>query len=131
METYAIWNYALYLAFSVALTIWVAQTLHRHGRIFLVDSFGGNEAFADSVNHLLVVGFYLINIGFVCLALQYGDRPTTTVDLMVSLSSKMGMVLMILGAMHFGNLWVFSRMRNRARLHLAPPPFTPDRRLPV
>jgi hypothetical protein len=61
-------TYITYLAISIALTVWVARTLHKNGRIFLVDSFHGNEPLADSVNHLLVVGFYLINIGYVALA---------------------------------------------------------------
>src|SRR5688572_32697824 len=65
-------TYLTYLAISIALTVWVARTLHKNGRIFLVDSFHGNESLADSVNHLLVVGFYLINIGYVTLALRYG-----------------------------------------------------------
>ena len=71
----AFWTYIAYLLISVALTIWVARTLHKNGRIFLVDSLLGNEPLADSVNHLLVVGFYLINIGFVTLALKYGRAP--------------------------------------------------------
>ena len=65
-------TYVAYLLISVGLTVWVARTLHKNGRIFLVDSFLGNEPLADSVNHLLVVGFYLINIGYVTLALKYG-----------------------------------------------------------
>src|SRR6476646_6435743 len=67
-----IWAYITYMVASVGLTVWVAHTLHKNGRIFLVDSFLGNEALADSVNRLLVVGFYLINVGFVTLALKYG-----------------------------------------------------------
>ena len=77
MNTYVVWTYLFYVVISVALTLWVAQTLHKNGRIFLVDAFLGNEAIADSVNHLLVVGFYLINIGYVTLALKYGEKPTT------------------------------------------------------
>jgi hypothetical protein len=126
MELLTIWSYAFYIAISIGLTVWVARTLHRHGRVFLVDTFGGNEAFADSVNHLLVVGFYLINIGYVTLALKYGDHPQNGVEAVESLSTKIGMVLMVLGAMHFGNLWIFNRMRNRARMHLRPPPVQPD-----
>jgi hypothetical protein len=57
-----VWTYAAYLVLSIGLTIYVAWTLHRNGRIFLVDSFGGNEKLADSVNHLLVVGFYLTGL---------------------------------------------------------------------
>src|SRR5216683_8378373 len=72
-----VWTYLAYLGISVALTIWVARTLHKNGRIFLVDSFLGNEGLADSVNHLLVVGFYLVNIGYVTLALKEVARPTS------------------------------------------------------
>ena len=106
-------TYILYLAISVALTVWVARTLHKNGRIFLVDSFHGNELLADSVNHLLVVGFYLINIGYVTLALKYGDKATNAQEVFECLSSKVGVVLLVLGGMHFFNLVVFSRMRRR------------------
>src|SRR3954469_2378327 len=83
-----IWTYLLYLAISVALTVWVARTLHKNGRIFLVDSFLGNEGLADSVNHLLVVGFYLINIGYVTLALKYGVDADNARGLLETLSTK-------------------------------------------
>ena len=67
-----IMTYLVYLAISIGLTVWVAHTLHKNGRVFLVDVFHGNEPLADSVNHLLVVGFYLINLGYVCMALKLG-----------------------------------------------------------
>ena len=108
-------TYSLYLAISIVLTIWVARTLSRNGRIFLVDSFGGNEALADSVNHLLVVGFYLINVGYVTLALRYGARATDVTEAMEILSTKVGLVLVVLGAMHFFNIYVIARFRHRAR----------------
>jgi len=118
----AIWTYIAYLLISVALTIWVARTLHRNGRIFLVDSFLGNEALADSVNHLLVVGFYLINIGYVTLALKYGDKASDARTALEILSTKVGLVLVVLGVMHFFNLAIFSKMRRRATQHRATPP---------
>jgi len=108
-------TYSTYLAISIVLTIWVARTLSKNGRIFLVDSFGGNEALADSVNHLLVVGFYLINVGYVTLALRYGTHPTDAAEVMEYLSTKVGLVLVVLGAMHFFNVYVIGRFRHRAR----------------
>ena len=121
----AFWTYIAYLLISVALTIWVARTLHKNGRIFLVDSLLGNEPLADSVNHLLVVGFYLINIGFVTLALKYGDKATDARTALEILSTKVGLVLVVLGVMHFFNLFIFSKMRRRATLH-RPPPIPPE-----
>src|SRR5688572_600094 len=99
METVVI-TYLVYLVLSVTLTIWVAHTLHKNGRIFLVDVFAGNGELADSVNHLLVVGFYLVNLGFISLALRIGYKVETTQRSIEALSSKVGVVLMVLGVMH-------------------------------
>ena len=126
-----VWTYLAYLAISIPLTVWVARTLHKSGRIFLVDTFHGNEALADSINHLLVVGFYLVNIGFICLALRSDERVENLQGILEALSTKEGVVLLALGAMHFFNLAVFSKMRRRALLHAAPPPIPPQGRVAV
>ena len=128
---YCVGTYVLYLVISVALTVWVARTLHKNGRLFLVDAFHGNAPLADSINHLLVVGFYLMNIGYVSLALKYGDKAADLQQLLEALSTKVGAVLLILGCMHFFNLYVFSKMRKRALLHGAPPPVPPQGYTPV
>lgn len=107
-------TYAIYLVISIAMTVWVARTLHKNGHVFLVDSFGANEALAASVNHLLVVGFYLINIGYVSLALKETARPQDAAEAIELLSQKIGWVLLVLGAMHFFNMYVITKMRRRA-----------------
>jgi len=125
--TIVVTTYLVYLAISIALTVWVAHTLHKNGRIFLVDVFHGNDALADSVNHLLVVGFYLINLGYVSLALKLGYVINNTQEGIEALSVKIGMVLIVLGGMHFFNLFVFSRMRRRSnRNNNQQPPVGPD-----
>lgn len=117
--------YTLYLALSVFITVWVGKILHKNGRIFIVDAFDGNEELADSVNHLLVVGFYLVNIGFVTTAIRLGMQPTNIATLFEAVSIKVGMVLLVLGAMHFFNLYVLARIRRKAMLRHAPPPVYP------
>jgi hypothetical protein len=109
-----VWTYVIYLVVSVGITIWVARTMHKNGRVFLVDNFLGNEKLADSVNHLLVVGFYLINIGFVSLFLRYGGKATDVQEAIEFLSTKTGIVLVVLGVMHFLNLAIFTGARKRA-----------------
>lgn len=114
--------YFSYLAISIALTIWVARTLHRSGRVFLVDAFHGNTELADSVNHLLVVGFYLINVGYIALALTTSSPMSNFREIIELESVKIGFVLLILGAMHFFNILVFAKMRNRATSGVSAPP---------
>src|ERR1700757_2062083 len=93
--------YFAYLAISLGVTVWVARTLHRNGRVFLVDAFRGNAELADSVNHLLVVGFYLINVGYVALALRTSQALHNTRQAIELVSDKIGVVLLVLGIMHF------------------------------
>jgi len=125
-------TYLVYLLISVTLTIWVARTLHKRGAIFLVDAFHGNAELAASVNHLLVVGFYLINIGFVALALKSTAVVVTSRAAIELLSDKLGVVMLLLGGMHFFNLLVFSRIRAHGR-DTGPrrPPVAPDAVLKV
>jgi hypothetical protein len=106
-------TYTIYLILSIALTVWVAQTLFTNGRLFLVDVFAGNRTLADSVNHLLVVGFYLINLGFIVRALKITSPIPNVRFGMEALADKIGIVLLTLGFMHFMNLYVFSRIRRR------------------
>src|SRR5918997_1731237 len=96
--------YLLYLVISIGITVWVARTLSRNGKVFLVQCFGHNAELADSTNHLLVVGFYLVNIGFITLTLSLGAEPTTWPDAIRFLSSKVGLAVLVLGGMHFFNM---------------------------
>jgi len=117
---YIVACYVTYLVLSLVSTIWVAQTLHKNGRLFLIDAFSGNQALADSVNHLLVVGFYLVNIGYVALALKTAEVVNNVRDSIELVSDKVGVVLLVLGGMHFFNLFVFSQMRKRSQEHSQP-----------
>ncbi|HZN41584.1 MAG TPA: hypothetical protein VFD82_22450 [Planctomycetota bacterium] len=123
-------TYFAYVLISIALTAWVGRTLHQNGRAFLIDVFANREDLADSVNHLLVVGFYLVNFGYMSLALKLAERVTTLTTAVEALSYKVGLVLVVLGAMHFFNLFVFSRIRRHKKVLEAPRPVAPDMMLP-
>ena len=110
-------TYGVYLAISIALTMWVARTLFTNGQRFLVDVFAGDQELALSVNHLLVVGFYLINFAFVCLALRVNSDVVNARESVESLAQKVGTVLLVLGGMHFFNLYVFTRLRGWRAAH--------------
>jgi hypothetical protein len=119
--------YAVYLVVSVALTVWVARTLSTNGRVFLADVLHGNEQLADAVNHLLVVGFYLVNLGFVALYLKSADTVDDARQIFEELSVKLGVVLLVLGVMHLGNVYVLNKIRRRGLMEREQyPPVDPD-----
>ena len=112
--SYILISYCLYLAITIILTIWVARTLFRNGKVFLIDIFHGNQELAQAVNNLLLVGFYLVNIGYAVYTLTVTDSVTTARALIETLSLKVGAIILILGGMHFFNMLVFFKLRKRA-----------------
>ncbi|AXI78284.1 hypothetical protein [Peterkaempfera bronchialis] len=120
-------SYAIYLPVGTALTVWVARTLSRNGRVFLADVFQGDEKLADAVNQLLVVGFYLINLGFVALWMKTDQHIARAQGVFNSLSVKLGTVLLALGVLHLLNVYVLSRIRRRGLMDRAQrPPVDPQ-----
>ena len=107
-------TYLLYLAVSVPLTVWVGRTLYRNGGLFLIDVFKGDEVLANAVNHLLVVGFYLLNLGYVSLALKLSHPVANTQESIEALSLKVGLVSVVLGVVHLSNVFVLNAFRKRA-----------------
>ncbi|PYO88825.1 MAG: hypothetical protein DMD58_11275 [Gemmatimonadetes bacterium] len=120
-------TYLFYLALSIALTVWVGHTLHKNGRPFLLHAFDENPLVTDSINNLLLVGFYLVNFGFVSLALRATQPIIGLQGAIELLSVKIGQVLMVLGGMHFFNMHMLHKLgRRKAKLAAgSPPPLSP------
>lgn len=105
-------TYLTYIAISIFITVFVSRTLSKNGKIFLIDGFGGNVDLATSVNHLLVVGFYLLNLGFVLLRMKTNVNISNLEGSIVYLSSGLGFVLFALGIAHFFNMFVIHKFRS-------------------
>ena len=120
--------YALYLVISIGMTIWVARVLSKSGEVFLVKCFAQDQELAESTNRLLVIGFYLVNIGFICLRLENWpyDRP----DVIPVIGARVGVSILMLGFMHFFNMLLiarFGRTINRWMLDRDAAPLPPAR----
>ncbi len=118
-------NYAIYISLSVFITIFVSHTLSKNGLAFLVKGFRGNIELATSTNHLLVVGFYLINLGFVLLRMQTTAEIASVEDILVYQAEGIGLVLLILGLMHLANMFVIYTISKASKRAKDEPPSLP------
>ncbi len=120
---YLIAVYGAYAVISVTLTVWIARTLFKNGAVFLEEVFADAPKMAEAVNRLLVVGFYLLNLGYASLLMKMRGA-SGAIEAVEALSGKLGLLLLSLGGMHFFNLYLFHRIRQRSKV-VAPPAFSP------
>ena len=126
---YLVPAYLAYLVISIALTIWVARTLSKNGIVFLKECFGHDDSLAQSTNHLLVVGFYLVNLGWILLTLRLGSEPQGIAEAFEFLSTKIGVVVVALGIMHFFNMNAVAKFGRKVGQWLREDDFGNDRQL--
>lgn len=129
MDNYLVPVYAVYLAVSISLIVWLARTLYQSGTVFLEDVFEDNPRMAPAVNKLLVTGFYMANLGYAGLILKADAAPTAVAAFEV-LGRKLGVLLLSLAGLHFLNMYVFYRLRRRATAEVLPPPVAPQVHVP-
>jgi hypothetical protein len=112
-------GYLIYLPVTLLLTFWVAKTLFKNSRIFMLDIFRGRAEIADATNRLFEIGFYLLNVGAALYVLKM-NLVHDYKDLIEVLSLKIGGFSFYLGLMVFLNLFLFFRGKNKSReLHTA------------
>ncbi|MBL7836810.1 MAG: hypothetical protein JNM67_04790 [Bacteroidetes bacterium] len=107
--------YSIYLPVSILLTLYVAHHLFKNGRIFMLDIFNGREEIAFATNRLFQVGFYLLNIGFALMILQFSVELSNRQIMIEKLSYKLGGFSIYLGIMLFLNLYLFFRGKRKAK----------------
>ena len=125
-EATSIGLYLIYAFVAVVLVAFLARTLSRNGQIFLEETFDRPEL-AGAVNQLLVIGFYLLNLGYALLVYQLQPRYSSLVEALNELVAKLALLLLSLGVVHLVNMWVFWRIRSagvkaRRWSELPPPP---------
>lgn len=113
--TTVLWTYAIYLTVSVVITVWVGRTLQKYGKVFATNGRGESDGLIDSFTRLLEVGFYLLNFGVINLALRYGGTPTNLESAFEILSTKVGLVLLVLGGVHLLMTIAFNEIRKQHR----------------
>lgn len=117
---YNIPGYAIYLLITVFIIFKVGMVFYKNGRVFILDLFHGDAAFTDHVNKLLLVGYYLLNIGYAFVSIRTWIPITNITLLITELAMRVGILSILLAAMHYFNmivLYKLSRSGNKLYNH--------------
>jgi hypothetical protein len=108
MNTYNIIGYLIYLPVSFYITLYIGKVLYREGVLFLIDSFQGNVELAAICNRFLLIGYYLLNLGYVAVSINFWNKIQSVTQLVEELGLRVGAIATGLAIIHFFNLVIFS-----------------------
>lgn len=117
-------SYLLFFPAMLAIAVYVAQVCHRHGRIWMLRIFHDDAAFVDAVNNILLVGCYVVNLGYIALCVANWEAITSVDEMLGVLSTRIATILFTLAALHYQNiavLLIWSRIVHRRTLNAQQP----------
>lgn len=118
--SYHILSYIFYSIIVIYIILWVGKLFHKNGRIFILSLFNGNENISDTTNNLLLIGYYLFNIGYAILQLTSVQTIDNSSLIIEYLASKVGIQILILALLHFNNMLIIytvSKLKNKTLIH--------------
>lgn len=111
--------YIIYLLITYLITVRVGFVFFRNGRIFILDLINNDVSLTDAINRILLVGYYLVNLGYAALMISTWDEIISWTALLVSITVMTGKIVLTLALMHYINILVIYLIskRNKSILH--------------
>jgi hypothetical protein len=105
--------YILYLFITYLITVHVGLIFFRNGRLYILRLLHGDEKFTDFINRILLMGYYLLNLGYAALMISSWETITTWTELFASLCTMIGKIMLMLAVIHYLNMaaiiWISHR----------------------
>ncbi|MEZ4803920.1 MAG: hypothetical protein R2852_00125 [Bacteroidia bacterium] len=104
--SYNIISYVIYLPITAWITIYVGKVCFVNGRAYLNQILHNRSELVNSINSSLLLGYYLLNIGYAATMLSFWPEIHDFQNLILELSRRIGLIIISLGLMHYFNLTV-------------------------
>lgn len=111
--TYNTLSYIIYAPIAIYITVIVGWRCYKNGLVY-VESIFKDEKVSESINKILLVGYYLTNIGYAIMMIQRWEKVENTIDMINVLSENLASIVMILAILHYLNIITLSMWRQVA-----------------
>jgi hypothetical protein len=113
MNNYNFISYLIYLPITFYITVIVGWVLYKKGIVFLNDAFNSNVKLASILNKFLLLGYYLLNLGYAAVSIHIFSEINSFTQLIEELTKRIGMLIIGLALMHYFNMYTFSHFNKQ------------------
>ena len=106
--------YFIYLVMTIFIIVFVGRYFYRNGRIFILSLMKDDAVTTDHLNNILLVAYYLFNIGYAFVKLRFWQKIDNPDMLVSSIANNLSILIFILASTHYMNMiliWYLSRSK--------------------
>lgn len=105
LVNYNLLAYAIYLSVTFYITVVVGYRFYKHGIHLILDLFTPNAIGAHAINKLLLVGYYLVNLGYLATSIRSWPTIASYQTMVSVLFKEVSILLLVLAILHYNNLF--------------------------
>ena len=111
-------SYIIYLLITYWVTVHVGWIFFKNGRVYILSLLQGDVSIADSINRLLLTGYYLVNLGYAAWMIHLWQPVHNLEEMIETISQMVARILLTLGVLHFINMTViYFLSKNKSFMH--------------
>lgn len=113
---YNIIAYSIYGVLMSIVIIRVGTICYRNGNVFVASLMPDNLELCTYINKVLLVGYYLVNLGYSVYMISTWTAITSPHDVISNIASHAGQIIMLLAALHYINIAGLQLLFNKQSL---------------
>jgi hypothetical protein len=102
-------GYAIYLLITIFIIVKVGRICYQNGNIYVAQLIPDHIDLCHKINQVLLLGYYLMNIGYCAMTLISWEKIITFNQLIEVIAFKSAIIIGTIAFMHYGNIFVLTK----------------------
>jgi hypothetical protein len=102
-------GYLIYLSLTSVIIIKVGKLCYDNGNIFVSQLIPNHEALCLQTNKMLLIGYYLLNLGYCAITIISWEKIQTSNQLIEIIATKSAIIILTIGFMHYINIILLTK----------------------
>ena len=101
--------YIIFLTVIIFIIIVVGRLCYRNGNVYVSALLPGHENLCYRVNKMLLLGYYLLNIGYAAMTIVNWETVTSLPQLIELIAFRLALIIGILSVLHYTNIFLLTK----------------------
>jgi hypothetical protein len=102
-------GYFIYLTITIFIIVRVGKNCYKNGNIFVSELIPNHLDLCQKINQILLLGYYLLNIGYCAMTLISWEKILLTSQLIEVIAIKAATIIFIISALHYTNIIILTK----------------------